>query len=116
MKRIHVTLAAGIFLAAALRGCGFIEGLFNPFAGKWKSGITEIEFTGDGKFKLVVGRAVSLNLDGEDTYDEDNLFLSFGGGEPVKLSYEFSDDKKTLVLDPLSDSDYIKTRLTFAKQ
>lgn len=116
MKRIYVTLAAVIFLAAALGGCGFVEGLFNPFAGKWKSGITEIEFTSGGKFALKLGSAISLNLDGEYTYDDKNLFLYFGGGEPVKLTYEFSDDKKTLVLDPLSDSDYIKTRLTFAKQ
>jgi hypothetical protein len=116
MKRIHVTLAAVVLIAAALGGCGFIEGLFNPFAGRWKSGITEIEFTGGGKFELKVGRAISLNLDGDYTYDEKNLFLSFGGGEPLKLSYEFGDDKKTLVLDPLTDSDYIKTRLKFAKQ
>ena len=116
MKRIHVTLAAVVLIAAALGGCGFIEGLFNPFAGRWKSGITEIAFTGGGTFELKVGRAISLNLDGDYTYDEKNLFLSFGGGEPLKLSYEFGDDKKTLVLDPLTDSDYIKTRLKFAKQ
>ena len=116
MKRIHVTLAAVVLIAAALGGCGFIEGLFNPFAGRWKSGITEIEFTRDGKFELTVGRAISLNLDGEYTYDEKNLFLSFGGEEPLKLSYEFGDDKSTLVLDPMTDSDYIKTRLKFKKQ
>ena len=83
MKRVYVTLGAVIFLAAALGGCGFIEGLFNPFAGKWKAGITEIEFTGDGKFALKLGSAISLNLNGEYTYDDKNLFLSFGGAEPV---------------------------------
>lgn len=116
MKRKAAIVAGVLFTAAALGGCGFVEGLFNPFAGTWKSGITEIMFTRDGKFELAIGRAVSLNLDGEYTYDEKNLFLSFGGGEPLKLSYEFGDDKSTLVLDPMTDSDYIKTRLKFARQ
>ncbi len=115
MKRKTVVLAA-VVLMAALGGCGFIEGLFNPFAGKWKSGITEMVFTRDGKFYLTIGRAVSLNLDGEYTYDEKNLFLSFDGGEPLKLSYEFVDDKSRLVLDPMTDSDYIQTRLKFTRQ
>ena len=115
MKRKAAILAAVLF-TAALGGCGFVEGLFNPFAGRWKSGITEIMFTRDGKFELTIGRAVSLNLDGEYTYDEKNLFLSFDGGEPLKLSYEFVDDKSRLVLDPTTDSDYIQTRLKFTRQ
>jgi len=113
MKRKPVIAAAVLLLTAAvLGGCG----LFDPFPGKWKSGITEIMFTRDGKFYLTIGRAISLNLDGEYTHDEKNLFLSFDGGEPLKLSYEFSDDKSTLVLDPMTDSDYIQTRLKFTKQ
>jgi hypothetical protein len=115
MRRKTVVLAA-VVLTVALGGCGLIESLFNPFTGKWKSGITEIKFTRDGKFELAIGRAVSLNLDGEYTYDEKNLFLSFDGGEPLKLSYEFVDDKSRLVLDPMTDSDFIQTRLKLTKQ
>ena len=115
MKRKTVVLAA-VVLKGGVGGGGFIEGLFNPVGGRWKAGRTGIVFTRDGKVYLTIGRAVSLNLDGEYTYDEKNLFLSFGGGEPLKLSYEFVDDKSRLVLDPMADSDYIQTRLKLTRQ
>lgn len=109
-------IAAAALLAFTLAGCGFIEGLFNPFQGRWKAGMMELEFGGDGTFKLVMGTAISLNLDGTYTYDEKNLVLKFDGGSEVRFSYEFNDGKDRLALTPETNFEYIRTRLEFKRQ
>lgn len=111
-------VAAAALLIFTLAGCGFIEGLFNPFQGRWKAGIgmMELEFGGDGTFEFVMGTAISLNLGGTYTYDKKNLVLKFEGGSEVSFSYEFSDGKERLALTPETDFEYIRTRLEFKRQ
>jgi hypothetical protein len=116
-KRGYLTWAA-LFLALslALSGCEAIKGLFNPFAGNWRAGMLELEFGSGRSFELIVGSAVSVNLEGEYSYDDKTLVLEFDGGSEVAFSYEFSEDKKTLTLIPETDFDYFKTRLDFTKE
>ena len=49
MRRYIKVLAVFSSLAISMSGCNAIKGLFNPFAGKWKSGIIEIEFRSDDR-------------------------------------------------------------------
>lgn len=115
--RRFLTLA--VFLLAvsfAVTGCDAIKGLFNPFAGKWRSGLLELDFGSDRSFKFVIGSAISINLNGVYSYDDKTLVLKFDKGSEVTFSYEFSSDKKTLTLVPETDFDYIKTRLDFKKE
>ena len=115
--RNRLTLAAFLLLISIVfSGCDAIKGLFNPFAGKWKSGLLELDFSSDRSFKFVFGSTISINLNGEYTYDEKKLVLKFDKGSDVTFSYEFSDDKKTLTLVPETDFEYIKTRLDFRKK
>ncbi len=115
--RRFLTLAALLFAASlAFSGCEAIKGLFNPFAGKWRAGMLELEFGSGRSFKLVIGSTISVNLDGEYTYDDKTLVLEFDEGSEVTFSYEFSGDRKTLTLVPETDFDYIKTRLDFTKE
>jgi len=112
-----LTLAAFlIVLSIAVSGCDAIKGLFNPFAGKWRAGMIELEFENDRTFKFVLGSTISVNLGGDYSYDEKTLVLKFEKGSEVNFSYEFSEDKKTLTLVPETDFDYIKTRLDFTKE
>ena len=104
------------FLALPLAGCNAIKGLFNPFAGKWKSGIFTLEMKNDRSFEFTIGSTVSVNLKGEYTYDENELALNFEGESSVIFSYEFSEDKKELTLVPKTDFDYFKTKLEFTKE
>jgi len=115
--RRFLTLAAFLLaLSFSMSGCDAIKGLFNPFAGKWKSGLLELEFSSGRSFKFVIGSAVSINLNGEYSYDDKTLVLEFDKGGEVSFSYEFSSDKKTLTLVPETDFYYIKTRLDFKKE
>lgn len=116
MRRYIRVVAVLSLLALALTGCGAIMGLFNPFVGKWKSGIFVLEFRGDDSFTLTVGSTVSVNLEGKYSYDDKSLDLNFDSGSAVAFSYEFKDDKKKLVLVPRTEFDYIKTKLEFTKE
>jgi hypothetical protein len=103
-------------LTLTLTGCEAIKGLFNPFQGKWKSGILELEFESGSSFNFRVGSTISLNLSGEYSYDENKLVLKFNGGSDVTFSYRFSDEEKNLTLVPETDFEYIKTQIQFKKE
>jgi hypothetical protein len=103
-------------LTLALTGCDVIKGLFNPFHGKWKAGMFELEFESSRSFRFSVGSTISLNLNGEYSYDDHTLVLKFDGGSEATFSYEFSDDRKKLMLVPETDFEYIKTKLEFEKE
>ncbi|MCI0480815.1 MAG: hypothetical protein L0213_04420 [Candidatus Dadabacteria bacterium] len=116
MRGVLTLAALLIALSIAVSGCDAIKGLFNPFAGKWRAGMIELEFENDRTFKFVLGSTISVNLGGDYSYDEKTLVLKFDKGSEVNFSYEFSGDKKTLTLVPETDFDYIKTRLDFTKE
>lgn len=103
-------------LMLSLSGCNAIKGLFNPFTGKWKSGLIEVEFRSDKTFKFVIGSTISVNLEGDYTYDDDTIVLSFDSGSDVTFSYEFKENKNKLVLIPQTDFDYIKTRIELTRE
>lgn len=90
--------------------------IFNPFVGKWKSGVFELDFKSDKTFKLVIGSTISINLEGDYSYDDDTLTLSIEGDTDVTFTYTFKDGKKELVLVPKSDFEYIKTKIELEKQ
>jgi hypothetical protein len=116
MRGVLTLVALLIVLSIAVSGCDAIKGLFNPFAGKWRAGMIELEFENDRTFKFVLGSTISVNLGGDYSYDDKTLVLKFDKGSEVNFSYEFSGDKKTLTLVPETDFDYIKTRLDFTKE
>jgi hypothetical protein len=116
MRGVLTLAALLIVLSIAVSGCDAIKGLFNPFAGKWRAGMIELEFENDRTFKFVLGSTISVNLGGDYSYDDKTLVLKFDKGSEVNFSYEFSGDKKTLTLVPETDFDYIKTRLDFTKE
>ncbi len=116
MRGVLTLAALLIALSIAVSGCDAIKGLFNPFAGKWRAGMIELEFENDRTFKFVLGSTISVNLGGDYSYDDKTLVLKFDKGSEVNFSYEFSGDKKTLTLIPETDFDYIKTRLDFTKE
>ena len=116
MRRFMTLAALMLFISVAVSGCDAVKSLFNPFAGRWKAGMTELEFGSDRSFKFVVGSTISFNLNGEYSYDDKTLVLKFDKGGEVTFSYEFSGDKKTLTLVPETDFEYIKTRLDFKKE
>ncbi len=90
--------------------------IFNPFVGKWKSGILELDFKADKSFKLIIGSTISINLEGDYSYDDETLTLSIEGDTDVTFSYTFKDGKKELVLVPKSDFEYIKTKIELKKE
>lgn len=116
MRGVLTLAALLIVISIAVSGCDAIKGLFNPFAGKWRAGMIELEFENDRTFKFVLGSTISVNLGGDYSYDDKTLVLKFDKGSEVTFSYEFSGDKKTLTLVPETDFDYIKTRLDFTKE
>ncbi len=116
MRKFLTFTACLLLISAAVSGCDTIKGLFNPFAGKWRSGMFELEFGNDRSFKFVIGSTISVNLGGEYSYGDKTIVLKFDNGSEVNFSYEFSRDKKTLTLVPETDFDYIKTRLDFTKE
>lgn len=116
MKSCMRVLLVITFLAVPLTGCNAIKGLFNPFVGKWKSGVFTLEMKSDKSFEFTIGSTVSVNLKGDYTYDENELTLNFDGESSVIFSYEFSEDKKELTLVPKTDFDYFKTKLKFTKE
>lgn len=116
MRGVLTLAALLIVISIAVSGCDAIKGLFNPFAGKWRAGMIELEFENDRTFKFVLGSTISVNLGGDYSYDDKTLVLKFDKGSEVNFSYEFSRDKKTLTLVPETDFDYIKTRLDFTKE
>ena len=90
--------------------------IFNPFVGEWKSGILELDFKADKTFKLVIGSTISINLEGDYSYDDETLTLSIEGDTDVTFSYTFKDGKNELVLVPKSDFEYIKTKIELKKE
>ncbi|GEM_PF-1150971 len=116
MRGVLTMAALLIALSIAVSGCDAIKGLFNPFTGKWRAGMIELEFENDRTFKFVLGSTISVNLGGDYSYDDKTLVLKFDKGSEVNFTYEFSGDKKTLTLIPKTDFDYIKTRLDFTKE
>ena len=91
-------------------------GAFNPFVGKWKSGILELDFKSDKSFKLVIGHTISVNLEGYYSYDDDTLTLNIEGGTDVTFTYTFKEGKKELVLTPKTDFEYIRAKIELTKQ
>lgn len=116
MQRFLTLAALLLVVSVAFSGCDAIKGLFNPFAGKWRAGMLELEFGRDRTFEFVIGSTISVNLGGEYAYDDRTLVLKFDKGGEVSFAYEFSGDKKTLTLVPETDFDYIKTRIDFRKE
>ena len=116
MRRFFSFAMCLLLISIAVSGCDTIQGLFNPFAGKWKAGMLELEFENDRSFKFVMGSTISVNLGGEYSYGDKTLILKFDKGSEVNFSYKFSGDKKTLTLVPETDFDYIRTRLDFIKE
>ena len=96
--------------------CSSIESLVNPFVGKWESGVFNLEFESDKTFKLMIGKAISVNLEGKYEYDEDSLTLEIEGDSNVTFTYEFKDDEKKLILKPESEFNYINTKIEFTKE
>lgn len=109
-KKSLVIVAAFLFFAAV--SCS----LFNPLVGTWKSGLLELEFKADKTFKLVIGSTISINLEGDYSYDSETLTLDIEGDSAVNFSYSFQDGKKKLVLVPKDEFEYIKTKIELEKQ
>jgi len=109
-------LAAFSFVLLFFLSCNAIEGLVNPFVGKWESGVFDLEFKGDKTFELSIGKTISVNLDGKYGYDKDTLTLDIEGDSELAFSYEFKDGEKKLVLKPESESNYINTKIEFTKE
>ena len=109
-KKSLVIVAAFLIVTAA--SCS----LFNPFAGTWKSGLLELEFKADKTFKLVIGSTISINLEGDYSYDSETLTLNIEGDSAVNFGYSFQDGKKKLVLIPKDEFEYIKTKIELEKQ
>ncbi|MCK5391511.1 MAG: hypothetical protein KAJ31_03730 [Deltaproteobacteria bacterium] len=99
-------------------GCSSVENLINPFVGKWESGVFDLEFKRDKFFKLMIGKTISVNLEGTYDYDKDKetLTLDIEGDSDVTFSYELKDDDKKLVLKPESEFTYINTTIEFTKE
>lgn len=116
MYRSLKLFLALIFAIGLINGCGTVEKLFNPFVGKWVSGAFILEFNTDDTFELKIGKTISVNLEGTYTHDESTLTLNIEGDTELVLSYEFKDDKNTLVLKPENESSYISTTLDFKKE
>ena len=108
IKFCAIVLAVLVSLAAC--------SLFNPFVGKWKSGLLELDFKADKTFKLVVGSTISVNLEGDYSYDDETLTLSIDGDTDVTFTYTFKDGKRVLVLVPKTEFEYIKTKIELEKQ
>lgn len=116
MRRQLKTFSILAVLILGLTGCNAIKGLFNPFTGKWKSGMIEVDFRSDKTFKFVIGSTISVNLKGDYTYEDDTIVLSFDSGSEVTFSYEFNESKNKLVLIPQTDFDYISTKLELTRE
>ena len=110
-SRIKLFTIALLFIVS-LSACS----IFNPFVGKWKSGVFKLDFKSDKTFTLVIGDTLSVNLDGDYSYDDETLTLSIEGETDVAFTYTFKDGKKELVLVPKTDFQYIKTKIELKKQ
>ena len=104
------------FSLLIITGCSAIEGLFNPFVGKWESGVFDLEFKSDKSFELVIGKTISVNLEGKYEFDDNILTLDIEGDSELSFSYEFEDDKNKLVLKPESKSSYFNTKIEFDRE
>jgi hypothetical protein len=109
-RRMLCTIA--LIVVVSLSACS----IFNPFVGKWKSGILKLDFKSDKTFTLVIGHSLSVNLEGDYSYDDDTLTLGIDGDTDVTFTYTFTDGKKELTLAPMSDFEYIKSKIEFEKQ
>ncbi|MCZ6790794.1 MAG: hypothetical protein O7C70_03235 [Candidatus Dadabacteria bacterium] len=116
MNRHIKILAVFSFALLFYAGCSSIESLINLFVGKWESGVFNLEFKSYKTFKLMIGKAISVNLEGKYEYDEDSLTLDIEGDSNVTFTYEFKDDEKKLILKPESEFNYINTKIEFTKE
>jgi hypothetical protein len=116
MNRHIKILAVFSFSLLFYAGCSSIESLVNPFVGKWESGVFNLEFKSDKTFKLMIGKTISVNLEGKYEYDEDSLTLDIEGDSNLTFTYEFKDDEKKLILKPESEFNYINTKIEFTKE
>ncbi len=116
MREYIKVVAIFSLMALSLPGCNAIKRLFNPFTGKWKSGIFEIEFKNNKTFDFVIGSTISVNLKGGYEYYDNTLVLNFDTGNGVTFTYEFKDDKDVLILITQTDFDYFKTKLEFKRE
>jgi len=64
----------------------------------------------------MIGKTISVNLEGKYEYDEDSLTLDIEGDSNVTFTYEFKDDGKKLILKPESEFNYINTKIEFTKE
>ena len=64
----------------------------------------------------MIGKAISVNLEGKYEYDEDSLTLDIEGDSNLTFTYEFKDDEKKLILKPESEFNYINTKIEFTKE
>ena len=100
------------FLILTVTACS----MFNPFVGKWQSGLLEFDFKSDKTFKLVIGSTISINLEGSYSYDNETITLDIEGDTSAAFSYTFKDGKNKLVLVPKGDFEYIKTKIELEKK
>ena len=112
MKIKTTSLTIALVVVVLLSACS----IFNPFVGKWKSGLLEFDFKSDKTFKLVIGSTISINLEGRYSYDDDTLTLSMEGDTDVTFTYTFKDGNKELVLVPKTEFEYIKTKIELEKE
>ena len=116
MNRKYKLAVLFSFSLLLITGCGSIEKMLDPFVGTWVSGAFNLEFDSDHKFKLKIGKTISVNLEGQYVYDEDTLTLNIEGDTEIVFSYEFKDDKNKLVLKPVSESNYFNTKVEFTRE
>ena len=116
MKRNLNLFFAVILVSVVLAGCSSIEKMVDPFVGTWVSGAFTLKFDNDHKFELKIGNTVSVNLEGEYSYDEDTLTLNMEGDTEIVLGYKFKDEKNKLVLKPESESNYFNTKIEFTRK
>lgn len=115
MRNFNIVFAI-VFALGLFTACSSIEKMVDPFVGNWVSGAFNLEFKNDQTFELSIGKVISVNLDGEYTYDDDILTLNVEGDNELTFSYEFKDDKNKLVLKPEGETSYIKTKIEFQRE
>ena len=116
MKKGQITLISSVLISALLiSGCDRISGLFNPFAGTWKSGLFTLTFKPDKTFEMKTDIGVILESEGKYRYDDNYLYLNFSDDYSNEFTFEFNDDKSELSLSPKTHSRWFKATITFEK-
>lgn len=116
MNRGLKFIFALVLTLSLFTACSSVERLVDPFIGNWVSGVFNLEFKNDDTFELSIGKALSVNLEGKYTFDDNTLTLDIEGDSELTFSYEFKDDKNKLVLKPDGESSYIKTKIEFERE